>query len=59
MRIQLPLLGEWPEAVRARPVAANDDDWPDPPPARAARPVAPRCVTMAIADAVERMQRAA
>jgi hypothetical protein len=60
MRIDVSLCDKSPSATGAtRPVADNDDDPFDPPPARAARPPLPPVETIAIADAVERMARAA
>jgi hypothetical protein len=59
MRIDLSS-GRRPAGGReTRLVADNDDDPLDPPPARAARPPLPPVETIALADAVERMARAA
>lgn len=61
MRIDVSRCGKPPTVTgAARPVADNDDDPFDPPPARAARPEMPPMVTIAIAgDAAETMRRAA
>jgi len=60
MRIDLLSEQRRPAGGReTRLVADNDDDPSDPPPARAARPPLPPVETIALADALERMARAA